>query len=310
VAGEGSRDDGACREALQRALRRRGSAGKVVAAGPGLRRTVDDVKGAPLVSLIVPTRDQGGLLRNLLESVDARSSYRRFEVVVVDNGSTEPATLRYLADLELRWRVLRDPRPFNWAALNNAAARKATGEFLVFLNNDVEVVAPGWLEAMLGAAQRPEVGAVGARLLYPDRTIQHAGVIVGLGGIAGHAFKHVPWDATEPLGGPAVPRNWSAVTGACMMVRREVFGALGRFDERLGVAYNDVDFCLRARARGYLVVYTPWATLLHFESATRWRIDPRRNRALFRRCWRDVIRAGDPYYNPNLSLERGDWQVE
>ena len=306
---QGPFDDGAACEALRRALHRRGQAGRISRLRPRVRRVDAGVSGAPLVSLIVPTRDQSDLLRGLVESVERLSSYRRFEFLVVDNGSADPAALHYLEELGRRWRVLRNTRPFNWSALNNAAARAATGEYLVFVNNDVQVLSESWLEAMIGEAQRPEVGVVGARLLYRDHTIQHAGIVAGLGGVAGHAFRHLPAETTEPLGGATVKRNWSAVTGACMMVRRTTLEALGGFDERLAVAYNDVDFCLRARSRGLLVVYTPSATLLHLEFATRFRIDPRQDRRLFVRRWAHLLEAGDPYYNPNLSWEVGDWRA-
>ncbi len=260
------------------------------------------VAGDPVVSIVIPTRDRAGLLRGAVESLERYAGARRLELVLVDNGSSDPEALSYLAELSGRCQVLRHAAPFNWSALNNLGARRSSGDHLLFLNNDVEALAPRWLDMLLSHAQDPGVGPVGARLLYPDGTVQHAGVIVGQGGIAGHPFRGAPPDATEPFFGPAVTRNWSAVTGACLLVRRNVFDALGGFDERLPVAYNDVDFCLRARERGLRVVYEPAATLLHRESASRSRVDPWRDTRRFKRRWRGVLAEGDPFGHPLLDL--------
>ncbi|BDG07175.1 glycosyltransferase family 2 protein [Anaeromyxobacter paludicola] len=270
-------------------------------AAPGARPP--ELRGDPLVSIVIPTRDRVGLLRGAVASLEARTPRPRFELVLVDNGSADPEALRYLAELSGRGhRVVRRDAPFNWSELSNLGARAGRGELLLFLNNDVEALEPGWLAALAARAQDPEVGPVGARLLYPDGTVQHAGVIVGQGGTAGHPFRGALPDAPGPLFGPGVARDWSAVTGACLLVRREVFEALGGFDERLPVAYNDVDFCLRARERGLRVAYEPAATLLHREQASRARVDPWRDGVRFRRRWRAFLEAGDPYGHPGLDL--------
>jgi GT2 family glycosyltransferase len=267
------------------------------------------VAGAPLVSIIIATRDRLPLLRQCIRSIEERTAYRRYEILVIDNDSREPDALSYLEALARRWPVHRAPGAFNFAAINNLGVRHARGEHLLFLNNDTQVIAPDWLEAMIEHAQRPEVGAVGAKLLFPDGRIQHAGVVVGLGGIAGHAFKHHTGVRADRAGLPDVVRNCSAVTGACLMVSRARFDEVQGFDERLRVVFNDIDLCLRLRERGYLIVFTPRALLYHYESASRGRREPPDDLKLFRSRWGEALRRGDPYYNPNLTLAREDWSL-
>jgi GT2 family glycosyltransferase len=300
----GRADDGnmrqvvrAAKKALATALERRGYEGEVLdGAYPGYYRAKYGIAGDPLVSIIIPTRDKVDLLRQCIDSIERRSSYRNFKLIVVDNDSREPATLRYLDSL--RARVLRYANEFNFSKIVNFAAGEAEGEFLLFLNNDTEVISGEWIDAMLEQAQRPEVAAVGARLLFPDGSPQHEGIIVGPGrGLAENAVRGGYFGLDRCI------HNTSAVTGACMMTRREVFWELGGFEERLQVAYNDVDFCLRAREKGYVVVYTPYATLYHDEGSTRARLGPAQPEAdaeLFRQRWADY---SDPYYNPNLDLD-------
>jgi len=246
-----------------------------------------------------------------LRSVEERTSYAPYEIVVVDNGSTEPEALKYLESLSRKWRVFRYPGQFNFSAISNFGAARAKGEYFVFLNNDTQVIQADWITAMLEHAQRPEVGAVGAKLLYQDGRIQHAGVVVGIGGVAGHAFRRLRLSENAPsyFGFADVVRNCSAVTAACMMVPRRVFEKVGGFDERFRVAFNDLDFCLRLRQRRYLVVYTPLALLYHYEGASRGRVHPPQDEELFRSLWADLISRGDPYYNPNLTLAREDWSL-
>jgi GT2 family glycosyltransferase len=198
-------------------------------------------------------------------------------------------------------RVLRDDRPFNWAALNNAAAALATGDVLVFLNNDIEAVSATWLDALCGQAERPAVGAVGARLLYPDHRLQHCGVVIGLGGAAGHLF--VGLDETEPgyLAMAVTTRECSGVTGACLATRRETFESHGRFDESLGVDLNDIDYCLRVQHSGLRVLYEPMAELIHHESPSRGTAGDVRDIVHFIDRWKASILAGDPYLNPHLT---------
>jgi len=295
------------RQVLQDHLHRLGIAGKVVdgLVSP-LRYCVRyNITGQPLISIIIPIRDRVELLKRCLESIEEKTTYRHFEIVVLDNQSEEPDTLTYLAGLP--HTVVPIPGPFNYSYLNNVGAAHARGEFLLFLNNDTEVVTGEWLTAMLEHAQRSRVGAVGAKLLYPNGTIQHAGVVLGHGGVAGHAFWYLPGDSSGYNDSAQVVRNYSAVTAACMMMRKSVFADVGGFDENIKVAFNDIDLCLRVREKGYLVIYTPHAVLYHMESATRRALHPASDEMYFRKRWGRVIAAGDPYYNPHLSLERSDF---
>jgi GT2 family glycosyltransferase len=295
-------------KALREALVRRGLQGEVTMSPPGMYTVRYAINSDPLVSIIIPTKDKAGILRTAIDSIERRSTWKNRELLVVDNGSAEPESLRYLRDLEGRHRVLPYAEPFNWSSINNFAAKHACGEYLLFLNNDIEVIAPDWIEAMLEHAQRPGVGAVGAKLLYPTRTIQHAGVVVGVGGVANHAFRRLPAQDSGYFGLPMLIRNCSAVTGACMMVRAELFRELGGFDEGLRVAFNDIDFCLRLRARGLYVVYTPHALLYHHESATRGTLHPPEDERLMRERWPGAIER-DPFYNPNLTQKYEDYRL-
>jgi GT2 family glycosyltransferase len=271
----------------------------------------------PLVSLIIPTRDRRELLEACVESLLSKTGYRNFEVLVVDNDSRDPAALDYLASLERRGvaRVLRDLRPFNFPALNNLAVAQARGEVVGLLNNDLEIVEAGWLEEMVSHALRPEVGAVGARLLYPDRTVQHAGVILGIGGIADHGHKQLSADAPGYRSRAKLTQDLSAVTAACLLIRKETYLAVGGLDEEYAVAFNDVDFCLRLRERGLRNVWTPFATLVHHESKSRgrettpWRVVRFRGEmARLRARWGKAL-LNDPAYNPNLTLDATNFSL-
>lgn len=297
------------RRAVEDALKRRGREASVEVLFPCRYRARYKIDPSPLVSVIIPTKDQPRLLQQCVMSIEEKTSYRPYEIMIIDNSSTELETLRCLDALSEKHRVLRYPQPFNFSAINNFAADQARGEYLLFLNDDTQVIGGDWLTALVEHAQRPEVGAVGAKLLYPDNSIQHAGVIVGIFGGAGHAFRTLPDNRTAYFGLADLTRNCSAVTAACMMVPRKVFSEVGGFDEELTVVYNDVDLCLRIRKQGYLILYTPFAVLYHFESASRGRLRPTREEELFCRRWGDMIRDGDPYYNPSLTLTRDDWSL-
>ena len=297
------------RQALEDSLRRRGWEGEVEAVRPGTYTVRYRLRESPMVSIIIPTRDRWSLLQQCLRSIEERTIYKRYEVIILDNDSTEPEAIHGLNAVASKHRVLPFPGAFNFSALNNFGAAQARGDYLLFLNNDTQVVEPDWLGAMLEQAQRPEVGAVGARLHYPDGRIQHAGLVLGIGGVADHAFRGLSGDAFSYFGLATVVRNVSAVTAACMMMRRGAFDEVHGFDERLEVALNDVDLCLRLRQRGYLVVYTPRAHLYHHESGTRGRLHPPKDEELVWKLWGDVIRAGDPYYNANLTLSRTDFSL-
>ncbi|MCJ2142668.1 glycosyltransferase [Methylobacterium sp. E-066] len=265
---------------------------------------------APKASIVIPSRDRLDLIERVCRGVLHETAYPDLELIIVDNGSTDPAVLAHYENLRLdpRVRILIDPQPFNFAAMVNAGVAAATGAVVVLLNNDVAVLEPSWLDAMVRQASRPEVGAVGAKLLYADGSLQHAGVVVGLGGRAGHILRRRPGDTPGHLGRLHVAHEVSAVTAACLAVAREKYLAVGGFDaEAFPVDFNDVDFCLRLGAAGWKTVWTPAATLAHLESVSRGpSVGAKRARfeqeaARFSERWRDVI-CHDPYYHPALSL--------
>ncbi|ACB80003.1 glycosyl transferase family 2 [Methylorubrum populi BJ001] len=272
----------------------------------------------PLVSVVIPTRDRAELLGVVLDGLFARTDYPALEVIVVDNGSTEPATrdlfARYAGDPRLR--VLPAPGPFNFSELSNRGAAAARGTILLFLNNDIEVLEPGWLTELVAIASDREIGAVGAKLLYPDGTIQHGGIVLGIGGIAGHSHLGLPGSAPGYFARMVLSQEVSAVTGACLAMRAAVFSEVGGFDAaHLAVAFNDVDLCLKIRAAGYRIVWTPHARLVHHESKSRGAEDTPEKRARFeaesrvmRERWEPVLRA-DPYYNPNLSRAAAHYRL-
>jgi O-antigen biosynthesis protein len=277
----------------------------------------------PLVSIIIPTRNGLHLIRRCVESIEEKTSYDRFEILIVDNGSDDPAMLAWLRDMQARHpgergrvRVLRDESPFNYSALNNRAVTVANGDFVCLLNNDMEVVSPDWIDEMVSHAARPGAGCVGAMLYYPDDVIQHAGVVLGVGGVAGHAFKRFPRGSEGVFNRARLVQNYSAVTAACLLVRKSIFLSVGGLDEKeLSVAFNDVDFCLKVRAAGHRNVWTPFAEFYHHESASRGFEDTPEKTARFRReievmqqRWGTLL-TSDPAYNPNLSLEGEDFAI-
>lgn len=310
-----------CAEAARRAIRdylaQSGLSGDVTPAPavPRFNRVIWPVpEAAPLVSIIIPTRDRADLLERCLEGLLHRTDYPAIEILIADNGSIEPEThalfARHADTPNLR--VLSMPGPFNYSLLNNRAAAAAAGEILLFLNNDIDVIEPGWLREMVSHAVRPDIGAVGAKLIYANETIQHAGVILGIGwpgGVAGHYFCYIDRKAIGPFGLLSVVRSASAVTGACMAMRKSVFFEAGQFEtENLTVAFNDVDLCLRIRESGYRNLWTPFAELYHLESASRgYDLTSAKARrfsgevAYMRRRWGDIL-DHDPYWNPNLAL--------
>jgi GT2 family glycosyltransferase len=264
------------------------------------------VTGDDRVSIIIPTRDKMPILKACLDSIAKKTSHKNHEIIIVNNNSTEPRTVRYLESIP--HRVLRFTEGFNFSRINNLAARQASGKYLLFLNNDTEVISPEWMTAMLEWAQQPEIGAVGAKLIYPNQTIQHVGVVLGVGGVAGHALAGMPKDTPEYFGVSQATRNWAAVTAACMMVRHDAFDAVGGFDEELKVAFNDVDLCLRLLKRGLRNVVTPYALLYHHESASRGFTLDAKEVGLMKSRWGALL-ENDPYYNPNLTLHTGDFSL-
>ncbi|HSP45921.1 MAG TPA: glycosyltransferase family 2 protein [Chthoniobacterales bacterium] len=266
-----------------------------------------DLADAKPISIIIPVRDQVELLRRCLESIARKTTYTPYEIVIVDNDSQSDEARAYLSGL--KHRVLSYGGPFNFSAINNFAVEQTENPWLLFLNNDTEVIDGDWLTTMAEHIQRPEVGAVGPRLLYPDDTVQHGGIVVGVGGIAEHAFRGFPAEAPGVCRQLQVTRNYSAVTGACLLTRRDVFNTVHGFDEeRLPVTFSDVDLCLKIRRAGYLIVYTPFARLYHHESGTRRRTVEPMETGVMEERWRGVLDY-DPYYNPNLSRERADFSL-
>jgi GT2 family glycosyltransferase len=294
----------ASRRALEDAVVRRGIDGSVE-TGPflGAYHLRRRVQASPTVAVIIPFRDQGAMTMTCLESLDRSPGYPINEVVLVDNGSIEPETRVLHQALTKRpsTRVLDYPGGFNWPAINNQAAATCTSDMLLFLNNDVEATSEGWLHAMVELAQRPEIGAVAPRLNYPDGSLQHAGVVLGVGGIATHIFNGLPKGHHAYFGWERVVRSYSALSAACMLVRREVFEEMGGFDEAYPVAFNDVDFCLRLGQAGYRLLYTPHAELTHHESLSRGLSGFSTDFREFVSRWGPRIRQDDPFYNRNLS---------
>jgi GT2 family glycosyltransferase len=269
------------------------------------------------VSLIIPTRDNAKVLETCVRSIRERTRYRNYEIIIIDNGSVEDETRRLFAELasDPAIRILSRPESFNFSRLNNSAVHEATGEILGFVNNDIEVTHGEWLDEMVTLALRPDVGCVGAKLLYPDGRIQHAGIVIGLGGVAGHGHRFARADDPGYLNRLRCVQNVSAVTAACLLVRRAVFAQFGGFDESLTVAFNDVDFCLKVRAAGHLNLWTPVAELIHHESISRGRdLTPAKARrfadeyATMQRRWgADLL--NDPYYSPHLTYDREDFSL-
>lgn len=304
-----------CR-AVSDALDRRGIAGAVMLGKhPGTYQVRREIENNPKISIIVPFRDSPELLARCLDSILNQSTYSFFEIIGVSNQSQEPATIAMMEDYQhqdTRIRFLHYDQPFNFSAINNFAVNLTQGEHILLLNNDTEVITPDWLETLLEHSQRPEVGVVGAKLYYPNDTVQHAGIIVGICGIAGHSHKCLDRNDPGYFNRLDVIQNVSAVTGACMMVKKALYQALGGLDEiNLPIAFNDVDFCLRLREQGYLNVFTPYCELYHHESRSRGlETTPDKQQRFQQECHylrqrhMAIFINGDPYYNPNLPLDR------
>ncbi|MFN2621451.1 MAG: glycosyltransferase family 2 protein [Chthoniobacterales bacterium] len=259
------------------------------------------------VSILIPTRDAPQIFGRCLKAIFEKTSYPDFEVVVMDNDTADPAALALIQQYPVR----RIPFPgrFNFSRANNDGAAAATGELLLFLNNDTEIVSEDWLQHLAYYADQADVGAVGALLLYENRTVQHAGIALGMRGTADHTMRGFPSDVDGYAGSLACAREVSAVTGACLMMRKSLFLEIGGFNEHFFTAYQDVDLCLRLRDRGLRIIYTPEAVVVHHESVSRKSYYDMVDRMLLLDRWERVIERGDPYYNPNLVLERGDYSL-
>jgi ADP-heptose:LPS heptosyltransferase/GT2 family glycosyltransferase len=305
----GMAPDGDARDVLERAMVRRGIEAEVLAGlVPQTWRVRQVTPVAGKVSIIVPTCAAKNYVETCLTTLREVTGYRNYEIVCIDNipdtESSAKAFVRDRAD-----KIVEMPAPFNWSRFNNAAAAASDGEFLLFLNDDIEIVQPDWLAAMLEAASWPGVGIVGARLLYPNRTVQHAGMFLG-DGMGRHAFRHAAETDPGYFGLALTAREVIAVTGACLLVRREIFDRLGGFDEAHDVINNDMDFCLRAHRAGLRAIYTPHATLVHHELASRAHLPDDFDTTRFTGEWRSLFAAGDPYFNPHLSRYADDYRVD
>ncbi|MCY1669369.1 glycosyltransferase family 2 protein [Rhizobium sp. SL86] len=306
-------------KAIQDHLDRIGLPGQVDILPTNMYRVKYDLPEAlPLVSIVIPTRNGVELLRQCINSVVDKTIYKNYEIIIIDNNSDDVNALNYFEEIGKteNIKIIRDESPFNYSALNNKAVAQANGEFIVLMNNDIEVISPDWLSEMMGLAIQKNVGAVGARLWYPDDRLQHGGVILGIGGVAGHSHKFLPKGAHGYFSRGELTQTLSAVTAACLLIRKSVYEEVGGLDEEnLKVAFNDVDFCIRVRGAGYRNVWTPYAELYHHESATRGHEDTPEKKERFRSevlymldRWKDVL-SSDPAYNPNLTLEYEDFSL-
>jgi O-antigen biosynthesis protein len=307
--------------AINEALERRGEPGKVkpFPESPNTYLVRYKIIEQKKVSIIIPTRDHADVLAKCLRSIFSHATYPNFEVIVVDNGSRDEETLALFKDWSKtqdgRFRVLPYDVPFNFAKINNFAVANSDGNFLLLLNNDTEVVSTDWLEAMIEQAQRPSIGAVGALLLYPDDTVQHAGIIMQMGGVAGHVHRFATRNERGYFSALKTVTNYSAVTAACLMVRRDAYQQVEGMSEDLVVAFNDVDFCLKLRSAGYYNIFLPHVVLYHHESRTRgYDTTPAKQAIFIRECdlmlerWK-ISDSPDPFYNPNLSIKHEDFRI-
>lgn len=285
----------------------------------GVYHTTFQIQGEPLVSVIIPNKDHHQDLDLCMRSIIDRATYKNLEFIVIENNSTNQETFDYYEKIQKEFdfvHVVKWEREFNYSAINNFGVQFAKGEYLLFLNNDTEIIEPDCIQEMLGYCQREDVGIVGARLLYQDDTIQHAGVVIGFGGIAGHTFIGLHKAENSYFHRAMCAQDYSAVTAACLMSKRSVFDTVGGFSEDLAIAFNDIDYCMKVRALGKLVVYNPYAVLYHYESKSRGLEDTpekvaRFNReiATFSKKWPEILEKGDPYYNPNLTLRKSNFAL-
>ena len=285
----------------------------------GFYHVIYPIREQKKVSIIIPNKDQKEILERCIESIIQKTDYKNYEIIIVENNSTTNEIFEYYKTIEQREniRVVIWKDKFNYSAINNFGVRYANGEYLLFLNNDIEVIRENWLSEMIANVQRKEVGIVGAKLLYPDNMVQHAGVIIGMGGIAGHPLSRHPADDCGYFARGIIQQNLNAVTAACMLTKKEVYEKVNGFEEKLAVAFNDIDLCLKVRKAGYLIVYDPEALLYHHESISRGKEDTLEKRNRFEgevdymaKKWKDVLEKGDEYYNPNLSLLSGNFELK
>ena len=310
----------AAKRAIGDHLKRVGLRGEVLdSVVPSMYRLKYEIKGEPLVSILIPNKDHVSDLRKCIVSIQEKSSYANYEIIVIENNSEEEKTFRYYETLKRRQniQVVRWEGEFNYSAINNFGYKFAKGDYILLLNNDTEVISPDWIQEMLMYAQREDVGAVGTKLYYPDNTIQHGGVVLGAGGVAAHMQAYRAKEDPGYMGRLIYAQDLAAVTAACMMIRRSVWEQTEGLDESFKVAFNDVDFCMRIRQLGYLIVFTPFAELYHYESKSRKADDTPEKRARFvgeverfQARWKRELEQGDPYYNPNFSLDDANFTIK
>ena len=277
------------------------------------------INGEPLISIVIPNKDHVEDLRRCITSIEKKSTWKNYEIVVVENNSVEQRIRDYYKELESdpKVKIVTYEGGFNYSSINNVGVKETKGEYLLFLNNDTEVISPDWMEQLLMYAQRKDVGAVGAKLYYADNTIQHAGVVIGLGAhrSAGHTHYKMPREHLGYMGRLCYAPDVTAVTGACLMVKKSIYEEVDGLDESFTISLNDVDLCLKIREKGYLNIFTPFAELYHYESKTRGMEEGEKLRRYERECahfrdkWKEQLDAGDPYYNPNFSLDYSDFTL-
>ena len=277
------------------------------------------IDGEPLLSIVIPNKDHVEDLRRCITSIEKKSTWKNYEIIVVENNSVEQSIRDYYKELESdpKVKIVTYEGGFNYSRINNVGVKETKGEYLLFLNNDTEVISPDWMEQLLMYAQRKDVGAVGAKLYYADNTIQHAGVVIGLGAhrSAGHTHYKMPREHLGYMGRLCYAQDVTAVTGACLMVKKSIYEEVDGLDESFTISLNDVDLCLKIREKGYLNIFTPFAELYHYESKTRGMEEGEKLRRYERECahfrdkWKEQLDAGDPYYNPNFSLDYSDFTL-
>ncbi len=295
---------------------------------PGIYKIEYDVKGSPKVSILIPNKDHIELLKQCVNSILKLTTYDNYEIVIIENNSEKEETFKYYTEISKNEKVRvidytkslkkSDSKEFNYSKIINFGVKKVNGDFVLQLNNDTKLLTPNWLELFIGYAQQKDIGAVGARLYYEDKTLQHAGIIVGLSGIAGNALVNLPYGKHAYFGREAATRNVSAVTGACLFSRRELYKEIGFMDEeKFEVAFNDVDFCLKLLQKGYRIVYNPYIELMHYESKSRGyeyskkqqeRFEKESNN--FKEKWKDFLENKDPYYNKNFTLKTCNYDID
>lgn len=308
-------------KAVQAHIDRIGLKGEVVSGNTlGTYKVNYEIKGNPKVSIIIPNKDYVSTLKVCLKSIAKLTTYENYEVIVVENNSEEQKTFDYYDEIngKDKVKVVKYPeKGFNYSKIINYGVVNSEGEYIIQLNNDTELITPNWIEEMLGFAQREDVGAVGAELFYPDKSIQHAGIIIGIGGVAGHVFRNIPHGMHGYFSKDAMIQNMSAVTAACIMAPRKMYEAVGNMDEKFEVAFNDVDFCLKIREQGKLIVYNPYVQFIHYESKSRGFEDTLEKQKRFKgeverfqKKWKKILKDGDPYYNINLRLDNDQCAIK